>query len=523
MAIVGNSYSSLSDRDFFKGNFVAYDHVTKTTREIREEELDAPIIFWGESHRTTILPELQCETVRRLAGKASCCVNLESLKPGEIIKKVPGWESLPDNITFQGSDVRCSATSEEYMTATALARQWYLSFRKRKEAYEVMFREWGKRVEEARANHVPLASVISTLIPPTSVEELEQEVAKGSYKDVTLQYELRKSNEKLAREVIEASCKFSKVIAIWGSAHFVLGDNIFERLNQLQKRYLILLPNLARDEEVSLELKWQRYKFEPLSLTTHNGCEVLKIPQILRSFFHPEISLVMPPIPSPHKVNSLQLLEECKAKGDRLEFTPSDAVPLCFTGMSANDLLDIKDAIQFHPKSDKRVALPHFHLCVAKALNNLLLLGNRSLKVVQMDNFKVTPEISHHEWPSLQFISTGSPLILEITTGSSIGSAAHLLRDMIRYGVDFEMQPQSSIVFTDITPAELIEIGQDPRSRLFAWLSGRAPAGAVMEADGQIDVAAHVYQNGIDPEPKIGLWLVTTEGFKIRLKNKVNP
>lgn len=523
MAIVGNSYSSLSDRDFFKGNLVAYDHVTKTTREIREEELDAPIIFWGESHRTAILPELQCETLRRLAGKASCCVNLEGLKPGEVIKKMPGWESLPDNITFQGSDVRCSATSEEYMTGTALAQEWYASFRKRKEAYEVMFREWGKRIEEARANHASLASVIATLIRPPSVEDLEQEVARGSFKDVTLLYKLRESNEKLAEEVIAASSKFSKVMAIWGSAHFVLGDKIFEKLNQLQKRYLILLPNRALDEEVSLELKWQSYKFEPLSLTTHNGCEVLKIPQILRSFFHPEISLVMSPIPSPRKVNSLQLLEECKAKGDRLEFAPSDAVPLCFTGMSTNDLLDIEDAIQFHPKSDKRVALPHFHLCVAKALNNLLLLGNRSLKVVQMDNFKVSPDISHHEWPSLEFVSTGSPLVLEITTGSSIGSAAHLLADMIRYGVDFEMQPQSNIVFTDITPAELIEIVKDPASRLLAWLSLRAPAGAVMEADGQIDVGAHVYQNGIDPEPKIGLWLMTTEGFKIRLKNRPQP
>jgi hypothetical protein len=523
MAIIGTSKSGLNDLEYFKQNLLAYDPRTKTTREIREEDLDAEIVCWGESHRTTILPELQRETARRIAKTASCCICLEGIKPGEVIKKLPGWENLSENITFQGSDIRSPATADEYIAATERRQKWNALFQKRKEAYEVMFREWGRRIDEARISHTPLTSVIASLVPPPSIEVVEDEVAQYSCQDVSLKYEIRKSNERLAEEMIKASSKFSKVMAIWGSAHFVLGDKIFEKLAQLQKRYLIVVANRAREEEALLELEWQRYKFEPLSVTVHNGSEVLKIPRILRPFFHPEISLVVPPTPSPRMVNSFQLLDLCKTHGDRLEFASSEEVPLRFTGMSTEDLINLEDAILWQLKSNKRSALPDYHLRIASAINNLLLLGNRSLKVVHMDHFKVDHDISHHEWPSLQLISQGSPLILELTTGSSIGSAAHLLADMIKYGVDFEMKPESNIVFTDITPVELVEILQDPASRLFTWLSQRAPAGAVMEAEGQMDVGAHVYQNGIDPESKIGLYLITTEGFKIRLSNRPQP
>ena len=326
---------------------------------------------------------------------------------------------------------------------------------------------------------------------------------------------MRKSNEGLFKEIVEASSQFSKVIVFWGMAHFVLGDRIFEQLERLKKKYVIVIPNDKIQEEARIEQKWQKHQIEPLLLSIPGSTKTLTIPQIFRSYFHPIIQALLPPVstPSPVKIDPLKLLELCKKRGDRLEFSPTKEAPLHVSGMSTDDLLDIEDALQRNTKTGALTALPHFMNCMAKAFNSMLLLGNSSLKSGSV-SCAIMINIINQDRPFLEFFSKrNETFILEITSGSSVGDAHHLFSEMKRQGVDFIMKPQSNLLFLDITPEELNVVAEHPESQLFPWLNSRAPHGTAVEGEGDVLIFPTPYGD------KKGLFLVTETGLRLFLKD----
>jgi hypothetical protein len=267
---------------FFYENFVQYDPFNQRCVPVSGIE-EAEVIFIGEMHYTHVLQELQCEALRRLANNVSCCVLLEGLKPGQVVKKMPQWESLPDTITFLGSDVRSESDSANYVQWTMTYRERASSFVKRKEVYEASLRDLANKINDSITNQKTFDEVVSLPVVSERLDDVDIEIGRLSIRDVFLRYEHRRSNEGLFREVTQASCQFDKVIAIWGAAHFILGESIFKRLDTLKKKYVILFPNAARWQQARMEDRWQQIneiQFVPQATQIGSEKTTLTIPEI---------------------------------------------------------------------------------------------------------------------------------------------------------------------------------------------------------------------------------------------------
>lgn len=506
------SVPTTSDYEFFSKRYVLYDPVTHNHKSLTFEDVsrlqNVRVIFIPEVHHSSVLKDDQEEALRRLAQNVSCCVLTEALKRGEVLRKMPGWEKLGDNITFHGSDNRASLslTAEEFRQRTEHGHKFIRLHKRQRELNAITVQAFAGFLNEAlkcstvkidetlRALVLPSSGLQTFNAPPEAINERkknERELDKlGEILrlDGNFSADVEKSNRGLGEEIVKkASEQFAKIVAIWGLGHFYLvGNNLYNILKVNNISYAILLPSKDRYQEALIEKKWQAGKEERLPLTVCYGSFKMthSIPREFSHHFHDSIRklFVQPDDITPKVLHSLALKELLKT--DRLELVPTPQAPLRITEICPNEYLAFDENLKISGELNDL----GFD-CLVEGINSVLMLGNKILKSMQHNGLNISPE-DMYVVEDISFMITGNgvPFAIEVIPNVSRGNLSHLFRQMQKHSVNFDMQPNGVICLKDITPQELELILDKPQDHLCTWMQSKAPINTQVIVEGDVGV-----------------------------------
>lgn len=522
---------SIKNLSFFYDNYDKYDLATQTRYKDFGGLEDAQVVCVGEAHHTSVLCQLQYETLPRLAGSVNACALLEGLNPGQVLKKHPEWEGLPANISLLGSDVRIPSSSEEYTQWLKLIEKAKRLVLEKIEHHTSRVRQQAALLNEAlKKNEMiideeknavkvtpALAQQIEALKPQRNPEysAVKKQLGKRTKQALALRDstasggEITRSNEGMFEEIQKALHQYRRVIPIWGLNHFLLGDELFAKLDKAHIKYIVLLPNKKNLKKAEEESSWRRDTFEKISLKINQNLK-LKIPAQFRKFFHPSIPFSRTRKIKPQVFDSLKFLER-----QDLQWAWPVNTPLHFKNLSTNDLIVLDDNFGEGSRFRKKGTPPSLD-SVIDCIHNMLFLGNRYIQHFDIPDSSLdiylVPPLYKKEF---LVIKAKQPVTFNTAPQGSIGTATYLFQEMRRLKRAFEMKAGSWALFLDISENEIHKLLKKPH-RFNAWLKSRAPKDMRVVCEGSAVIALMTY-TGVNYET-LGLRVSTEQSYKISLQ-----
>lgn len=527
------SARSLSSGDllFLEKQYDVYDPDTRSYHKDFSRIKEVDVVFIGEFHQTHVLHRTQYKTLDRLRPP---CALLEGFFPGQNLSQDPAWRGLSKDITFLGSDIRFKTPIEnveqlslhtDYEKAKRLAYDKFTQ-------YEKIALQQASLLNQALENKeaviiddqrgvVVSAALLEQLKPLTPQKHLELEALQEEIRLIREESkpdldgtELKQSNRGLVHEIQKALKQFPSIVSIWGLDHFWLGDEMFSLLRKAHISYIVLVPSQRSWEKAMKELEWKYHIVETVSLTLNQDVE-LQVPKAFQHFFHPSLPFIQPKIEEPEVIDTKNLLEIFKGQKEPISWTWPAHIPIHLKEMSADCLIEFSDNFgEGLPFRKTPATLEPLFQC----LNEMLMLGNRRIIGTHLAGYPQIdvsqPSRSERHYVEVRLTE---PIVFEIGSQDSVGTAAYLFQEMKRLSKSFKMKPGSRVQFLDITPKKLKTVLEDATGAQFEkWLKSRAPKNMEVVLKGQLTLGKLPYSD--TSGSKEVLEISTEQGYKISLR-----
>jgi len=524
---------SSGDRLFLEKHYDVYDPDTRSYHKDFSRIKEVDVVFIGEFHQTHVLHRTQYKTLDRLRPP---CVLLEGSFPGQNLNQDPAWRGLSKDITFLGSDIRCKTPIKNveqlsahmyYEKAKRLAYDKFTQHEKLAQQQASLLNQALKDKEaviiDDQRTVVVSPALLEQLKPLTPQKHLELEALLEETRQKKEEMntfteldggELKQSNRGLVHEIQKALKQFPSIVSIWGLDHFWLGDEMFSKLRKAHISYIVLVPSQRSWEKAMKELEWKYHIVETVSLTLNQDIE-LQVPKAFQHFFHPSLPFIQPKIEEPEVIDTENLLEIFKGQKEPISWTWPAHIPFHLKEMSTDCLIEFGDNFGEGSQFRKTPATldPLF-----QCLNEMLMLGNRRILGVHLAGH-LQIDVSQPSRSERRYVEVGltEPIVFEIGSQDSVGTAAYLFQEMQRLSKSFKMKPGSRVQFLDITPKKLHAILEDATGAQFKkWLKSRAPKNMEVIIKGQLTLGKLPYSD--TSGSKEVLEISTEQGCKISLR-----
>lgn len=339
--------------------------------------------------------------------------------------------------------------------------------------------------------------------------------------------EIAKSNAQLSQLFQKVATQYSKVIAVWGYAHFVVGKELFKRLDQAKISYVILMPNAAFQQRIQKEREWQLGEFATLTLplATVNWDNGVKR-QVKTASFPLAEECCGEFVPAIRQV----LRKETKRQSHPLIFNPQqlfkdilcdhytlpENTPIHFNVVPLADFLAIADCERTRTKLEHDALVRN----ICNILSLALLLNQKKLSYFGTEG-EMTLSVKYIDLKPIVVYQSNKPTVIRWRKDCLFVEMGTLLEEMDRHQLkSLNILPGQQIVINDVSIAEVDALCKDPGQFLY-WLHTKAPPEKKVSLDGQGTIVLNelvITSKDEKIEDKCSLLITNEGGFSILLE-----
>lgn len=525
--------------DFLNDNVVVYDFHKKVAHQDFSEVATCQVALVGETHLTSVCDRIQRGLFEKgIFGNQPTCVLEEGLKRGETlsaeqIKEVRDY--LPPSAEVRGSDVRWGDESTEYVGdkkwekksvhyRLEVTRQEAIYFDETVKVLNDYFNSGSNLGVESNEQLFLLSDEaidrIKVLVENRRLKKrlMIQERPKCPVQKNDHEFddaEILRSNDGLFQEIEKAHEQFPKVLAIWGSAHFVTDERFMKALDQARISYVILLPNQQREAEAKNESNWLRKTTRKCELKIGNKEQpfVVKLPESMRYKLCPELQAICLRKTDDPLVLDASKLEELFKEKNSYEFPSGKEVH--FENIPLSDYHHFTDLGEVkHELANGQGALKLTQ--VLRILNNILMikgLGVNSLHLA--GDLRWGVGVSSNHKPFLE-VSSDNAWSITVEPNSRYGYASYLFQEMKRLSMhEYSLGPGEELLFY-ISEEEFEQIVESPQ-KIAEYLDSKLPSNSQLDFEGDLVFILSDIKpfEGAPMQPALVLYSKT--GLKIKL------
>lgn len=482
---------------FLNENFDLWNSQTQTTHQNYEELLTTNVHFIGEEHHLPFVHRIQ-NTYFQLFGVSQSLLLTEGVEAGvkEDRSDYPYWPDLPNEVEILGADSRAKGVKDR-LQAHRL-NQLLMELKRRfpaaaEKAMDQLTTLLNDSVHKGDAKIADGYIQVSKSIHETILKLLEEVTgfsqradalnkAKQALVPASTNTSFLESNVVLCNLVKKHQPTHKKIVAIWGYSHFVLGEELFKKLNTAKVAYSVLVPNeklQKRMRDADEEMHPDRWPctLTPILADTFNdprGAQAFTImlTNDARAKLIPPIQALVETSAEPVEFNPSVLF---KANS----FTLAPKTRLRFTQLSIDDFLRVLEM------EERGGSLEAKRNLIQKILRIALLFDSRQFTKIawtKSEGLQIVPECVNMK--HIATLYSPDQLTIECITDRLIVSVDVLLVEMVARKITaFEIQPKQLLCFTDIDTKEIDRLCKNPQ-KLNSVLNTLAPTNIKVSLEG---------------------------------------
>lgn len=485
---------------FLKDNFVVYDFYKKESHQDFSGLANCQVILMGETHDSSILKTIQKQFFEKIIGNQLICRLKESLAPGLILTPKEAQEyygdSIPSSTVVRGADVRHSAFKDaaraiEWEKMNRRVIQSALDKKGHTCAYaqrlarilnDHFTSEFSLGADKETQMFLLSDEVSETVAQLVKDMDREEDLRRDETSKIRIQMnqllsssdhtrlEVLESNRGLYQEMEKACQQFPKVIAIWGSDHFTTDEDLIKAWDRARISYVVLLPNKQRHSEASDEVDWQHCEIPTFEMRVGKKTQplVLQLPEICRSYFHPELQAICISKTQKPMVLNAQKLQELFLEGDTFEFPAGQEVHF--------ENIPLTDFNKFRELFDRGISLGLYAGHIGVTISNLLMIHGLVADLHFKGKIESCQVFTTTDYkPTLAVSTKDKGWSLTVSSEVRIGYASYFFQEMKRLNMEeYSLAPGEVLYFLDISHEELEQMAESPE-KIGHWIDSKLP------------------------------------------------
>lgn len=519
-----NGSPLLSDEQvaFLKRYFINYDPLSRSYNLDFSKVKSNRVILMGECSQSLLMQRLQNKFLTLFVASPTRLLLNELSSACEISnERLPYWKHLPQHLRLFGSDVNgCNETeflknvSTQHTNNQARITKLHALRMLYKNISYLFDRELAQRTITLEKDHICLTNDLLTQVHELFKKYNQENLEATPPKQAS---DICKHHFCLSEQIKKHLMVTHKVMAFCGMLQF-FDEQLVDQLQRQQISYSVLMPNayligLIENEFLGV---YKHAAVRLLELRTKDDRVDCTVPIHLTALFSTAIqqklkSELSKPVQNNHPIQIEALAARIRKKG---RWTMPANTRFLLKDMDGSDFLALVDLLGQSPV-DKQKSISMLTSVINK---KLLFLNLTVLKVNIAGNILLEKHFLPKTLETGVIFSSDQPFQWIVGADRLSTTATYFLREMKRRGMKtFQLPPEQSLFFSDITEEERQKMGQDNYFK--EWLAQKAPFNRRVNCLGE-GLVVQPLDLTVDAEQVNGISLVSQQGLLFELTDK---